>query len=143
MYGYSLRRKNMGSFGVAFLIDISFAKQNLDLIYVISEKDKKKNARGELGAAQKFWRRLGFKPPTHIQLQRSSKLHDRVFNPYKDSELLVLTRDELVKNFLTDGPTMLSVQFKHWAPHFRKRTWDIKLKSNRDGPVASFERMKL
>jgi len=114
----SQRRKSNGSMIVAHLLDLSFSRYDVNLAVASCSQ----NAEG-------FWKNRGFKKITKAILKNISRVPMRELNPFSDTILMALTREEFCQKYLSKDPSAMAHIFRRWSPKHRKQTRNVLFKS--------------
>jgi len=114
----SQRRKSNGSILVAHLLDIAFARYDLNLVLTCSQK----------GRAEAFWASCGFEKPTKGILKNISRIPLHELNPFSDTVLMVITRKGFCEKYLSKDPSAMAGVFRRWSRKHRKSTWNATFK---------------
>jgi len=112
----SQSRKSNGSMVVAHLLDLSFSRYDINLVVVSCS---------QRGNAEVFWKSCGFKKITRAILKNISRIPMRELNPFSDTVLMVLTREEFSRKYLSKDPSAMAHVFRKWGPKHRKRTRNV------------------
>lgn len=112
----SQRRKSNGSMVVAHLLDLSFSRYDINLVVVCCS---------QRGNAEVFWKSRGFKKITRVMLKNISRIPMRELNPFSDTVLVAITREEFCQKYLSKDPSAMAHVFRKWSPKHRNRTRNV------------------
>jgi len=119
----SQQRKSNGSLIVAHLLDVAFSRYDVNLVVASCSQ-----------SAIGFWQNRGFKQITRAILKNISRVPMRELNPFSDTVLLAITREEFCWEYLSKDPSAMAHVFRRWSPKHRKQTRNVLFKS--DGEVV-------
>lgn len=134
--GVRQRRKkklDAGHLLVAHLLDIGFSRDDVPYIITVSQK----------GSALQFWRKMGFTPLTRKEINGISYTPVREINPFNDTVLLRITREEFIEKYVPKGfESATDYVFKElWSPFHLSNKRKIGLKKN-GVTISTLERHK-
>jgi hypothetical protein len=117
----SQRRKSNGSMIVAHLLDLSFSRYDINLVVTSSSTT---------GNAEGFWTSQGFKKITKTILKNIFRIPNRELNPFSDTMLMAITREEFCQKYLSKDPSAMAHVFRRWSLKHRKRTRNVSFTNN-------------